>query len=110
MSASDRFDESRKPSVMSALDNPQQVLERGYAKQQKDHEQTKWQVAKSNPLSVIWCLYGVFALITSSFDQNAALVVLGIPEFRKDFGYEFQGTYVIDPTWQAIFGGAPLAA
>lgn len=86
------------------------TVQRGYLTQQQDHGQTKWQVAKANPLNVVWCLYCIFALITSSFDQNAALVVLGIPEFRKDFGYELDGNYVIDANWQAIFSGAPLAA
>lgn len=41
---------------------------------------------------------------------QASGIILGIPEFRKDFGYLFDGNYVLPANWQSAFSGAPSAA
>ncbi|EON95830.1 putative mfs hexose transporter protein [Phaeoacremonium minimum UCRPA7] len=37
-------------------------------------------------------------------------MVLSIPEFRKDFGREYAGNYVLDADWQSAFSGGPIAS
>ncbi|KAJ0424435.1 general substrate transporter [Aspergillus carlsbadensis] len=51
------------------------------------------------PGACTWCVYAIWCITLLSFDVQAAGAVVGIPEFRKDFGYE----------WQSAFGGAPIA-
>jgi len=45
-----------------------------------------------------------------SHTMQASGIILGIPEFRKDFGYFFDGNYVLPANWQSAFSGAPSAA
>jgi hypothetical protein len=42
------------------------------------------------------------------FDSLAGGVVVGITEFRKDFGTPFGGDYVVDANWQLGFQAATL--
>lgn len=57
----------------------------------------------------------VWVVLLVSFENQAAGNVIGIPEFRKDFGYKFTGpdgevSYVLDAKWQSAFQGAPVAS
>jgi MFS transporter, SP family, general alpha glucoside:H+ symporter len=44
-----------------------------------------------------------------SFENQASGTVLGIPEFRKDFGEYYDGQYVINAAWQGAITGVPYA-
>ncbi|KAH8897646.1 putative maltose permease [Thozetella sp. PMI_491] len=77
---------------------------------QQDRESSKWQAIKNNPWAFAWCLYGVWTIILVSFENQAAGIVVGIPQFRKDFGTFFDGDYILDTQWQAAFSGAPGAS
>jgi MFS transporter, SP family, general alpha glucoside:H+ symporter len=77
---------------------------------QEDHESGKWQAIKKNPRAFLWCLYSVWTILLVSFENQAAGTVIGIPQFRKDFGSEFEGSYVLSTKWQAAFSGAPVAS
>ncbi|KAH7041567.1 putative maltose permease [Microdochium trichocladiopsis] len=70
----------------------------------------KWAAIRKNPWAFAWCLYGVWAIMLVSFENQAAGIVVGIPQFRKDFGFLFEGNYVLDTNWQAAFSGAPGAS
>lgn len=83
----------------------------GHATQHEDHQQTKWQAIKANPRNIFWCLYGAWALICIGFDYDAGTIVLGITQFRKDFGVlQPDGGYVIDAGWQSAFSGGANAS
>ena len=77
---------------------------------QEDHEQSKWLAIKRNPWAFAWCLYGVWTILLVSFENQASGNILGIPEFRKDFGGSFNGIYVLPAKWQSAFSGAPVAS
>ncbi|KAK5041605.1 hypothetical protein LTR13_002272 [Exophiala sideris] len=83
----------------------------GHATQHEDHQQTRWQAVKANPKNVLWCLYGAWALICIGFDYDAGIIVLGVTEFRKDFGEPIAGgDYAINAAWQSAFSGGPSAS
>lgn len=86
------------------------VTEQGHASQQEDHNMTKLQSIKKNPLNVFWMLFGVWTLIVISFDNQAGGMVVSIPEFRKDYGHAYEDGYVIDANWQSAFSGGPTAS
>ncbi|KAK9482888.1 hypothetical protein V1527DRAFT_508797 [Lipomyces starkeyi] len=51
-----------------------------------------------------------WAILLVSFENQASGNILGIPEFRKDFGYFYEGEWVLDTNWQSGFNGAPVAS
>ncbi|PSN59573.1 general substrate transporter [Corynespora cassiicola Philippines] len=70
---------------------------------------------KKYPWACAWSIYAVWLVLLVSFENQAAGNVIGIPEFRKDFGHEYvaaDGTtsHVIDANWQSAFQGAPVAS
>ncbi|KAL7948835.1 general substrate transporter [Trichoderma barbatum] len=76
---------------------------------QEDHETGIYQSFVRNPWACAWCIYGLWAVILLSFDVQASGSVVGIPKFRQDFGYLFEGEYVLPAQWQSAFNGAPVA-
>ncbi|PVH69734.1 general substrate transporter [Cadophora sp. DSE1049] len=77
----------------------------------EDHQQTRMQAIKQNPWAFAWCMYAVWMTIVVSFENQASGIVIGIPQFRKDFGYLVEGgTYVIPAQWQAAFSAGPVAS
>lgn len=76
----------------------------------EDHETGKWSAIQQNPRAFAWCLYAVWTVLLVSFENQASGTVVGIPEFRKDFGFYYNGGYVLSTQWQAAFSGAPIAS
>ncbi|OLN83277.1 Maltose permease MAL31-like protein 3 [Colletotrichum chlorophyti] len=74
-----------------------------------DHELGIWKSFVRYRWASAWCVYACWTIILLSFDVQAAGSVVGIPEFRKDFGYAFNGDYVLPAEWQSSFSGAPIA-
>jgi SP family general alpha glucoside:H+ symporter-like MFS transporter len=77
---------------------------------QEDHEQTRMQAIKQNPWAFAWCMFAVWLTLLVSFENQASGIVIGIPQFRKDFGYLADGNYVLPAKWQAAFSGGPVAS
>lgn len=77
---------------------------------QEEHEGNKWQAIRKYPRAFFWSIFAVWCMLLVSFENQAAGNIIGIPEFRKDFGHEFEGTYVLYAKWQSAFSGAPVAS
>lgn len=75
-----------------------------------DHKVSVWKAIVENKWATVWCIYAIWCVVLLSFDVQAAGAVLGIPRFREDFGYEYEGDYVLPAGWQSAFGGAPVAS
>jgi MFS transporter, SP family, general alpha glucoside:H+ symporter len=60
--------------------------------------------------ALIWCLYMLWCILANNYAKTAGQSVLGIPQFRKDFGTAYNGNYVLSATWQSAYYGAPQAA
>jgi MFS transporter, SP family, general alpha glucoside:H+ symporter len=75
----------------------------------EDAPLTKWATVKRNPRAVMWCIFAVWVIVLTSFESLASSVVLGIPEFRKDFGHLYDNNYVLDAIWQSAISGGPVA-
>ncbi|KAF6802561.1 MFS hexose transporter [Colletotrichum sojae] len=86
------------------------VEEIGHAATALDHEETPLQAIRNKPWAFVWCLYAIYVLVLTSFDNQAGGSILGIREFRKDFGSEFEGDYVLPAKWQSAYSGAPVAS
>lgn len=77
---------------------------------QEEHETSKWQAIKRNPTAFAWCLFAVWTILLASFENQASGNILSIPQFRKDFGYSFEGNYVLPAKWQSAFSAGPVAS
>ncbi|KAM5351789.1 hypothetical protein ACJ41O_004512 [Fusarium nematophilum] len=77
---------------------------------QEEHELGKLESIKKHPLAFLWALYAVWCIMLVSFENQASGNIIGIPAFRRDFGYEFDGNYVLYANWQSAFQGAPVAS
>ncbi|KAI1612864.1 general substrate transporter [Exophiala viscosa] len=60
--------------------------------------------------AVMWCLYMLWCVLANNYAKTAGQSVLGIPQFRKDFGSAYHGNYVLSAGWQSAYYGAPQAA
>ncbi|KUJ13503.1 MFS general substrate transporter [Mollisia scopiformis] len=81
----------------------------GHAVNQEEHDLTKRQAFMQNKKTMAWCFWVIWVLILASFDNAAGSSILGIPQFRKDFGSAFEGNYVLPAKWQSAYSGAPAA-
>lgn len=83
----------------------------GHAKDQEEHDNGIWKSIRTYPWACVWCVYALWCIVCLSFDVQAANAIVGIPQFRKDFGYEYApGEYVLHTHWQSAFNAAPVAA
>ncbi|KAM0325776.1 hypothetical protein ACHAQA_007078 [Verticillium albo-atrum] len=69
---------------------------------------TRMEAVKENKKPLAWCMYMFFICIMWGFDGLAGGVVVSIAEFRKDFGHEYNGEYIVDADWQLGFQAATL--
>ena len=93
--------------------DPGETTEQGHRSHllsQEEHETSKWQAIKRNPTAFAWCIFAVWTILLVSFENQASGNVLGIPKFRKDFGYAFEGDYVLPAKWQSAFSGGSVAS
>ncbi|KAJ9604604.1 hypothetical protein H2200_010718 [Cladophialophora chaetospira] len=60
--------------------------------------------------ALTWCFYTLWCVLANNYAKTAGQSVLGIPQFRKDFGSAFKGNYVLSAKWQSAYYGAPQAA
>ena len=77
--------------------------------QSHEHAITKWQAAKQQPLAIAWIAWALFVLCLQGFDATAGATIVGIEQFRKDFGHPFEDGYVLHAQWQSAFTGGPSA-
>jgi MFS transporter, SP family, general alpha glucoside:H+ symporter len=82
-----------------------------HAADQEEHDLGVWQTVQRYPGACAWCIYAIWCVICLSFDAQAANAIVGIPQFRKDFGYSYEpGKWVLETHWQSAFNAAPVAA
>jgi MFS family permease len=84
--------------------------ELGHLANLHEHKVSPIQALRKRPLAAAWALYAIFTCLLVSFENQASGMVLSIPEFRKDFGREYAGNYVLDADWQSAFSGGPIAS
>lgn len=72
--------------------------------------QTISQALTRHPWTLLWLIYGIWVVMCCSFDNSAGSSVLSIPKFREDFGYLYEGDYVLPAAWQSAFSGGPAAS
>lgn len=78
--------------------------------QSAEREQIKFmEAAQLNRGAVGWSLFFSLGIIMTAFDCQLLGNLYATPAFRRDFGYDFNGTYIIPAGWQTMLGmGGPI--
>jgi len=82
----------------------------GHLANQEEHETGRLEAFRKYPWACAWCVFSVWCMVLWTFEVQAGGAIIGIPQFRKDFGHPFEGGYVLDAKWQSAFNGAPTAS
>lgn len=82
----------------------------GHLANQEDHELGILPSLKKYPWACAWCVYACWSIVLVSFEAQASSAILGIPQFREDFGNAYEGDYVLPAEWQSAFNAAPVAS
>ncbi|EQL01353.1 maltose permease [Ophiocordyceps sinensis CO18] len=61
------------------------------------------------PRAIAWSAFFSLGVISTAFDQQLVGSLYAAPQFRRDFGYQHGGEYIIDASWQsALSMGSPV--
>nr|QFR37180.1 MFS transporter [Cyberlindnera americana] len=80
-----------------------------HAQQKVEHQLTKWQAMKTYPKATAWIMFNVWMMVLLGYENQAGGIVISVPRFRQDFGYYYEGSYVLETNWQSIIFGVPIA-
>ena len=105
---SNKATEDLRASVEHNEELKREVL--GQVANHEEHGETAIHALRKHPVALAWCAYALGVLILSSYDNQAGGIFLSIPEFRKDFGYYYDGNYVLPAKWQSAYSGGPTAS
>ncbi|KAH6608913.1 maltose permease [Trichoderma cornu-damae] len=70
---------------------------------QREHELTVKEVFVQHPALVWWAFYWAMAGVGWGFDAQVNGGMLSVRSFRRDFGYLYDGEYVLPADWQSAF-------
>ncbi|TAQ85014.1 hypothetical protein B7494_g6662 [Chlorociboria aeruginascens] len=74
-----------------------------------EHNMTFFVALKLYPTSVFWSIFFSLGVIMTAFDPQLLGNLYATPAFQRDFGYLFEGEYIISAPWQTGLGmGNPI--
>lgn len=77
----------------------------------REHDLTVRQAVSKHRTAVFWAAFFCLPNLIIGYDPTVVGTLVGIPEFRKRFGYEHppgSGTYVLAASWISAFTYAPV--
>ena len=77
----------------------------------REHELTIREAISQHKGGVFWAICFCFPNLIIGYDPTIVGSLVGIPQFRKKFGYEYptgSGTYVLEASWTSAFTYAPV--
>ena len=74
-----------------------------------EHQMTFFEAVKLYPTCVAWSIFFSLGIIMTAFDPQLLGNLYATPAFQEDFGYLFEGSYIISAPWQIALGmGNPI--
>ncbi|XMA12852.1 hypothetical protein WAI453_005643 [Rhynchosporium graminicola] len=74
-----------------------------------EHQMGFFEATKLYPGAVGWSIFFSLGIIMTAFDPQLLGGMYATPSFQKDFGYLFEGEYIISAPWQTGLGmGNPI--
>ncbi|KIV87394.1 hypothetical protein PV11_02943 [Exophiala sideris] len=73
---------------------------------QAQHALGFWEAVRLYPTAILWSLLINVAIILKGFDGALVGSVVGLAPFQRQFGYEYEGSWVISAAWNGAFNYA----
>lgn len=74
-----------------------------------EHALSFFQALKLYPTAVGWSIFFSLGVIMTAFDPQLLGNLYATPAFQRDFGYMYEGSYIISAAWQTALGmGNPI--
>lgn len=74
-----------------------------------EHQMTFFEGVKLYPGAVGWSIFFSMGIIMTAFDPQLLGNLYATSAFQKDFGYLFEGEYIVSAAWQTGLGmGNPI--
>ncbi|EXJ71374.1 uncharacterized protein A1O5_05181 [Cladophialophora psammophila CBS 110553] len=75
----------------------------------KEHGHSFWEAARLYPAAVGWSLFFSIGVIMCAFDPQLLGQLYATPAFQRDFGYLYEGSYIVSAPWQTgLSMGSPI--
>lgn len=65
-----------------------------------EHELSVKEAFSIYPMAVVWSALFCVCIIMDGYDSDLITNLYGLPSFQRQYGYEFQGKYVVAAPWQ----------
>ena len=74
-----------------------------------EHSLTFIEAIKLYPTAVGWSVFFSLGIIMTAFDPQLLGQLFATPKFQRDFGYKFEGKWIISAPWQTgLLMGSPI--
>lgn len=74
-----------------------------------EHNLTFLQAIKLYPKAIAWSMFFSLGIIMTAFDPQLLGQLFAAPRFQRDFGYNFEGEWIISAPWQTgLLMGSPI--
>ena len=75
----------------------------------REHSLTFFEALRLYPTAVGWSIFFSLGIIMTAFDPQLLGQLYATPQFQRDFGYKFEGKWIIPAKWQTgLSMGSPL--
>ncbi|KAK7737317.1 hypothetical protein SLS53_006620 [Cytospora paraplurivora] len=76
---------------------------------QTEHDLTFTQACRLYPSAIFWSAFVSLGVIMTAFDPQLLGNLYATPQFQRDFGYEYEGGYIVSAAWQTgLSMGSPV--
>ena len=103
--------ESEKPIPQPVMDisTKEELGSQARVATELEHQMTFFEALKLYPTCVGWSIFFSLGIIMTAFDPQLLGNLYATPAFQEDFGYLFEGSYIISAPWQIALGmGNPI--
>ncbi len=100
-----------KREALTSQDTKYDLVEGSKKAARREHDLTVRQAVFQHKGGVFWAAFFCLPNLIIGYDPTIVGTLVGIPEFRKKFGYEHPagtGTYVLQASWTSAFTYAPI--
>ncbi|KAK5057779.1 hypothetical protein LTR84_011780 [Exophiala bonariae] len=94
---------SENKAISSVIDDVPPKIEQAQIAAAEEHNLSVWGALTQNKKVVFWCIFFAFSAIGWGFDAQVNGGMVGVPQFRRTFGYISEDGPVIPASWLAGF-------
>ncbi|KAK3679030.1 hypothetical protein LTR78_001483 [Recurvomyces mirabilis] len=74
-----------------------------------EHDMSFFEAVKLYPTAVFWSFFFSLGIIMTAFDPQLLGNLYATPAFQRDFGYLYEGSYIVSAPWQTgLSMGSPI--